>query len=90
MGGGAADWRAAVEQSRVANAARVPLLRQLTLRDEVSLFSTHPPAGLRVRMIESRPSTPPGVTLTKDEAGRIDEELRRHYERARKHVAWVG
>jgi hypothetical protein len=57
------------------------------VRDEVSLFATHPPTGLRARMIESRPYRPPAVTLGAAESTRIDEELAKAYDVARRDIA---
>jgi hypothetical protein len=54
----------------------------------MSLFATHPPAGLRHRMLTARSWQDPAVVLTEARAERIDAELARHYERAGRMVAW--
>ncbi|MBM0239597.1 hypothetical protein JNW88_25080 [Micromonospora sp. ATA32] len=41
-------------RARSATADRLPLLRQLSVRDQVSLFASHPPAGLRHQMLAAR------------------------------------
>ncbi|WP_319462475.1 M48 family metallopeptidase [Micromonospora sp. RTP1Z1] len=89
-GHGPDRWRAAVAESRATAAARLPLLRQLSIRQETSLFATHPPAGLRQRMLAGRPSHEPTVELTEERMARIDAELAREYERVRREVSWSG
>ncbi|SCL37984.1 Zn-dependent protease with chaperone function [Micromonospora rhizosphaerae] len=87
-GHGPDRWRAAVAESRAAAAARLPLLRQLSVRDEASLFASHPPSGLRRRLLEARPWHDPRVVLTDDRMARIDAQLAREYERVRRTVSW--
>lgn len=85
---GAARWRAAADETRAAGASRLPLLRQLSIRDDVSLFASHPPAGLRARMVEGRQWRTPAVVLTETRAEQIDAELAKEYERARRDLVW--
>lgn len=89
-GHGPDRWRAEVVASRAAAAPRLPLLRQLSVRDEASLFASHPPAGLRRRMLEGRPAHEPAVVLTEDRMTRIDAELSGEYEKVRRAVSWSG
>jgi heat shock protein HtpX len=89
-GHGPDRWRAAVAGSRSAAADRLPLLRQSSVREEASLFATHPPTGLRRRMLAGRPSYQPAVELTDERMARIDAELAREYERVRREVSWSG
>jgi hypothetical protein len=42
---------------------------------ETSLWDSHPPAGLRARMVEARPAREPLIELSEDESARIDREL---------------
>ncbi len=70
-----ASWRAAANQARTEIAPRLARLRQLSMRDEASLLRTHPPSGLRVKMLQARPWKPPLVVLTPAGADRIDTEL---------------
>lgn len=72
-------WLAAAETARSDIAPRLARLRQLSVRDEASLLRTHPPSGLRVKMLKVRPRLEPQVTLTPAEAARIDEELAAPY-----------
>jgi Zn-dependent protease with chaperone function len=87
-GRGAARWRQAADEARAAVADRLPLLRQLSIRDDVSLFATHPPAGLRTRMAEKREWRSPTVALTESRTEQIDAELAKDYERVRRTIAW--
>lgn len=85
---GPAHWRTAAAEARAANAAHLPVLRQLSIRDEVSLFASHPPAGLRSRMAETREWRSPAVVLGDARVDRIDAELAAEYEKARRTIAW--
>ena len=91
-GHGPDRWRAAVAGSRSAAADRLPLLRQLSLQEEASLFATHPPAGLRQRMLAGRPAHEPAVELTEDGwcASRPRRAGPRVAERVRREVSWSG
>lgn len=84
---GASGWREAVERARAAQAPRLPRLRQLTLRQQASPFVSHPPAGLRYRMISAQPHRDPLVVLTEAESARIDAELAAFEERHRRIIA---
>ncbi|MER7332095.1 MULTISPECIES: hypothetical protein [unclassified Micromonospora] len=67
------------------------MLRQLSVRDEVSLFSSHPPVGLRRRrMLESRPAHEAAVVLTEDRMARIDAELAKERARVAREIGWAG
>ncbi len=81
-------WYAAADRARGNLAPALPGLRQLSRRDEVSLFASHPPTGLRATMLEHRPARPAAITLTAGESGRIDAELAGHYERVRRELAY--
>jgi heat shock protein HtpX len=87
-GTGPQAWRSAATRARSATADRLPLLRQLSVRDQVSLFASHPPAGLRHQMLGARPWQDPRVVLTEARMDRIDAELARDYERVRRIVSW--
>ncbi|MEU4640305.1 M48 family metallopeptidase [Micromonospora sp. NPDC023814] len=89
-GHGADRWRTAAAEARAAVEDRLPLLRQLSVRDEVSLFSSHPPAGLRRRMLESRPAHEAAVVLTQERMARIDAELAKEYARVAREISWAG
>jgi len=86
-GGGPAEWRVAADEARVEGAPRLVRLRQLSVRDEVSMFATHPPSGLRARMIESGPAHGPAVELSDERSARIDAELGAHFQSTRRSLA---
>ncbi|WLS48388.1 M48 family metalloprotease [Micromonospora profundi] len=87
-GHGPDRWRSALAEARAASSDRLPLLRQLSVRDEVSLFAAHPPTGLRRRMLAERQWQDPTVVLTEARMERIDAELTKEYERFRRTVSW--
>ncbi len=80
--GEAGQARAVAELSRQDPPGRVAALRQLSVRDEASMFATHPPLGLRARLIEARRQVGATLTLTEPESERLDQELASWYDRA--------
>ncbi|MEV0720755.1 M48 family metalloprotease [Asanoa sp. NPDC050611] len=83
-GNGPATWRASVADGGFRGGARTAARLQLSIREEASLFATHPPAGLRARMMRERAYLEPAVRLTPGRAEAIDAELTKHYEAARR------
>jgi len=69
-----ARWRGMAESLCASRAGDLPALRQLTMR-ETSVWRSHPPSGLRARVIEAWPARQPLVELTEEESARIDAEL---------------
>ncbi|MEU8237770.1 M48 family metalloprotease [Actinoplanes missouriensis] len=84
---GAEAWRAAAGVARTRLEPQVAAMRQLSRRTDVSLFASHPPAGLRAALTATRPEQPAAVVLPETDSARIDEELAAHYERARRELA---
>lgn len=80
------DWREAVEEARAYTAPTLARRRQLSVRREVSVFASHPPAGLR-RELVARTALDPRVVLTDAEAERIDAELAQLEKRYRRSIA---
>jgi hypothetical protein len=77
-----------VEASRADSAEAIGRLRQLSTRQQASLLASHPPSGLRIRMIQAAaPFRPPAVVLTEAEAAAIDAELAKYEERYRREIA---
>ncbi|MEU1607118.1 M48 family metalloprotease [Micromonospora matsumotoense] len=89
-GQGPRQWRSEVARARTAAAGRMPLVRQLSVREHASLFASHPPAGLRHRMLTARAPHEPTVTLDESRMARLDAELGRHFDRVARIVAWSG
>ncbi len=79
---GVGEWQQAARRFRATLADRLPALRQRTIRNDANLAGSHPPAGLRARMVESWPATPAGLELSAAESERIDAELAKRYARA--------
>jgi Zn-dependent protease with chaperone function len=85
---GVAGWRSAIEELRQEQTAgRIQRLRQLTVRSDSSLLATHPPQGLRSRLLEAGPWLDPAFVLTDAESDKIDTELARYYDRFRRDIA---
>jgi heat shock protein HtpX len=80
-GNGMPAWHDAARVARANLAVNLPVLRRLTRYTEVSLYASHPPAGLRAEMLERRPRQAAAVTLTETEAAHIDNELAVHKKR---------
>lgn len=87
-GHGPQRWQAAVAESWATSADQLPPLRQLSGREEASPFSSHPPTGLRHLMLEGAQCHDPAVVLTQERSSRIDNELTKEYESARRILAW--
>jgi len=78
--------RARASSTRARIALQRAWRRQLSTREEASLFSSHPPTGLRARLIESRPWQPSVITMSEPESDRIDAELLPIYTKRRRDV----
>ena len=86
-GVGVEGWQRAFEATRAELAGTMTSRRQLSLRDEASLFAGHPPTELRRRMAESRPYQVATVVLSVADSARIDVELAGPYEQIRRDLA---
>jgi heat shock protein HtpX len=82
-------WRQAATAGRVEMAPRIQRLRQLTMRDSASLSFSHPPTGLRARLVESRGQQTASVVLTRSESAQIDQELAARYRELRTQLTTV-
>jgi Zn-dependent protease with chaperone function len=51
--------------------------RRVAMLEESRLSDTHPPTGMRIRLLEQRPPQAPEVTLDRERSDQIDAELRR-------------
>lgn len=88
--GRAQTWRDAVAYNRRAFQTRMAVLGQQSQREQASLFTSHPPAGLRLSMLRSRPEQEPDVVLTDEQNQRIDDELAPWYHRLTAMIAVDG
>jgi Zn-dependent protease with chaperone function len=90
-GRGVDGWRIAIAEMRGRQTPdRLHRLRQLTVRCDISLLATHPPAGLRSRLLEAGPVLEPAFVLTQAESDQIDAELQAHYRRFRRDIAYTA
>lgn len=78
---GPGDWPALAEGFHAARQDDLEAYRQHTLR-ESHLWDSHPPSGLRARMVEAWPRKAAAFVLSEQESARIDAELARWYQRA--------
>lgn len=88
--GEVADWRGAADESHQRLAVDLPLRHQLSASDQASLFASHPPAGLRRRMADTKPWRDATVVLTEQQSAQIDAELADCYARARRDIGAIG
>lgn len=77
-----AEW-AATAAGAVANARQdLEAVRERHQREAVSIFATHPPAGLRALLIEARAPRAAAVDLDEATAARIENELAKYVARS--------
>lgn len=84
---GAGGWLEGVEGARERVQPRLGPIRQLTIRQDASMFASHPPAGLRHAVVTEGPHHDAAVVLTETEANAIDAELARYAEPYRRTIA---
>lgn len=83
----ASEWREAVAKSLAARTKDLRRTEQLSLRHDVSPYATHPPAGLRARLIASWPDTPGRLSISESDYAAADRELAPMYQRVRRAMA---
>jgi heat shock protein HtpX len=82
------DWRERITQNRARNdGVETARLRQLTIRTEASLFSSHPSTGRRHQFVSTLPSSPAAVTVSDAEWATIVRELAPYAEVLRNELA---
>jgi Zn-dependent protease with chaperone function len=77
------DWHLAAQQALQQPAQALRRREQHSIRIEASSYGTHPPAGLRRRLVDSWPTTPAVSPANHAEFARIDAELDARYQRLR-------
>jgi heat shock protein HtpX len=83
---GPEQWQRMASSLHMHNEPNLPLLRQLSQR-AASIWRSHPPAGLRARMMLARQASErPMVLLTDEDSARIDEELAPWYAATHRHI----
>jgi heat shock protein HtpX len=86
-GQAARRWRDAMAGVPERNRNNLPVLRQLSIRQNASLLASHPAPGRRHQYLSSVPYLDPAVVVTADEAARIDAELAPYAEALRRELA---
>lgn len=81
------QWLGLAGQIHTNRREDVPTLAQATMR-ATSLWDSHPPLGLRMRMAKAWPAQKPKVEMTAAESAAIDKELNDWYAAA--HAAILG
>jgi heat shock protein HtpX len=82
------EWQERIAQNRARNdGPRLDRLRQLTIRNEASLFSRHPSTGRRHQFISTLPDSEPTVAVTDPEWTAIVRELGPYAETLRNDLA---
>jgi Zn-dependent protease with chaperone function len=81
-GAAPATWPATVGAALDEARPKMALRRQLSARRDTSLFASHPPSGLRARVVDERHPESASVVLDTATNGRIDAELARHTARS--------
>jgi heat shock protein HtpX len=79
------EWASTVAHYQDKRAGEVAMLRQFSMR-KADLWSSHPPSGMRARMIESQPEQPARVVPTAQLWSAIDAELSEWYATTHRHV----
>ena len=80
-----ADWQRAAAAAVTGRSAAVQRVReQESLRNDVSIYGSHPPAGLRLRLVRSWPASAPHVPVPVSAMADADAQLARRYESVRR------
>ena len=81
------QWRVHAAEARTLAAKRRAIEVQHSLRIEASLFSSHPPTGMRIRLVDAWPAEPATDLLTPERSRRVDASLAEPYRRTRRALA---
>lgn len=79
-------WRAEVERALAQRQPDTRLAEQRSMRYDVELYASHPPSGLRSRLVRSWPATEPAVPVLADTFLAADAELTGKYASARRAI----
>ena len=78
------DWLPAAAEARRQAGGDLRLREQRSIRREASTLASHPPNGLRSRVLATRDEQPPALTIEPRQWLNSDAELAPYYERARR------
>lgn len=81
-----AGWRAEVAPVLHTEPARLRHAEQRSIRYDVSRSASHPPSGIRLRLVRSWPATAPSAAIPADALAAADCELARRYKSARRAI----
>jgi heat shock protein HtpX len=79
-------WRAAVGEATAACAAHARVAEQRSMRYGVSRYRSHPPDGLRSRLVRSWPRADPAIPVPAEKLATADRELARQYKSAQRAI----
>ena len=79
-GEAAAHWRRILRAVRERESAAAPMRRQLSIRTDASLFSSHPAPGRRHQWLAARPACAGAVIVGEAEAVTLEDEIRPYAE----------
>ncbi|WP_203839263.1 M48 family metalloprotease [Winogradskya humida] len=74
-GEAAQRWRALLADTQARRAEFLPVLRQLSMREDASLLARHPSSGRRRQWVSNQPYVDPAVVVTPMEAECLQAEL---------------
>ena len=77
-------WQAEVARTLAAGAAELQVTEQRSMRYDVSAYASHPPSGLRSRLVRSWPATAPAIRIPVETMAAADSEMSRRYTGARR------
>ncbi|MEV6814874.1 hypothetical protein [Micromonospora sp. NPDC051296] len=80
-------WRRTIAATREDHARQLPLLRQLTIRQQASLLASHPAPGRRHQVVAGMAYQDASVVVTEGEAANLDAEWQPYVEALRKQLA---
>lgn len=82
-----ADWFPAATEARLQAIGTLRIREQHSIRLDASTLASHPPSGLRSRVIAARADQPPALSIEPQLWLDSDAELQPHYQRARRAMA---
>jgi Zn-dependent protease with chaperone function len=80
-------WRGEVAAVTELPAAELTVQEQLSLRYDADIYASHPPSGMRRRLVRSWTERGPAYPVPEAAHAAADEQLQRRYERVTKQLA---
>jgi heat shock protein HtpX len=79
-------WQGEVARSIAVRTERLAVAEQTSMRYDVSVYASHPPTGLRSRLVRSWPATQPAIRVPVDVMAAADRALQRKYRIAQRAI----